>query len=314
MGQELETKKMLSCISVFLLLLVQCVFAENPSGLEGCCRSVFVEGSLPKSGQYNLQEFRGSALPTECKDGCVYTKERRPNDMEDDPNHYCFALNDQYTAQCQDKGYVDSSSGPPESSQTPPITAEENFGSSATQIENNFRSSATQDNFDFRSSATQDNFGSSATQDNFGSSATQIEESFVSSATQSTQVSEGRCPDLSKVNVVDDQMYTVNIETFKEDKLTIEMVDAEALVKISLETSPNIEFANLLNGKWKSTTVLPAGPYLVKVAFFGRNDDGTIDEKLEGQKWESRPIIKTFYVGEENLCEGVEGVSRSTSN
>ena len=146
-------------------------------------------------------------------------------------------------------GNVDSSThfGPLDSSQTPPITAEENFGSSATQIE--------------------DNFGSSAIQDNFGSSATQIVESFVSSATQSTQVSEGRCPDLSKVNVVDDQMYTVNIETFKEDKLTIEMVDDEALVKISLESSPNVEFANELNGKWKSSTVLPAGPYVVKVAF-----------------------------------------------
>ena len=155
-------------------------------------------------------------------------------------------------------GNVDSSSGPPESSQSPPITAEGNFESLATQIEDNFGSSATQDNFDFRSSATQDNFGSSATQ---------VEESFVSSATQSTQVSEGRCPDLSKVNVVDDQMYTVNIETFKEDKLTIEMVDAEALVKISLESSPNVEFANDLKGKWTSTTALPAGPYIVKVAF-----------------------------------------------
>ena len=41
-----------------------------------------------------------------------------------------------------------------------------------------------------------------------------------------------------------------------------------------------------------------------KVAFLGRNDDGTIDEKWEDQKWESRPIIKTFYVGDENLCEG----------
>ena len=41
-----------------------------------------------------------------------------------------------------------------------------------------------------------------------------------------------------------------------------------------------------------------------KVAFFGRKDDGTIDEKLEDQKWESRPIIKTFYIGDENLCEG----------
>ena len=50
-------------------------------------------------------------------------------------------------------GNVDSSSGSPESSQTPTITAEENFGSSATQIENNFGSSATQDNFDFGSSA-----------------------------------------------------------------------------------------------------------------------------------------------------------------
>ena len=134
---------------------------------------------------------------------------------------------------------------------------EDNFGSSATQIEDNFGSSATPDNFDF---------GSSATQDNFGSSAAQIEESFGSSATQSTQVSEGRCPDLSKVNVVDDQMYTVNIETFKEDKLTIEMVDAEALVKISLESPPNVEFANDLKGKWTSTTFLPAGRYLVKVA------------------------------------------------
>merc|ERR1712013_8702 len=318
MGQELETKKMLSCISVFLLLLVQCVFAENPSGLEGCCRSVFVEGSLPKSGQYNIQEFRDSAtaLPTECKDGCVYTKERRPNDLNDDPSHYCFALNDQYTAQCQDRGNVDSSSGPPESTQSPPITAEENFGSSATQIENNFGSSTTQIEDNFRSSAAQDNFdfGSSATRDNFGSSATELEESFGSSATQSTQVSEGRCPDLSKVSVVDDQMYTVNIETFKEDKLTIEMVDAEALVKISLETSPNIEFANDLKGKWTSTTVLPAGLYLVKVAFFGRNDDGTIDEKWEDQKWESRPMIETFFVGDENQCEGVEGVSGSTSN
>merc|ERR1711962_1257205 len=213
MGQDLETKKMLSCISVFLLLLAHCVFSENPSGFEGCCRSVFVEGSLPKSGQYNLLEFRNSGFPKNCKDGCVYTKERRPNDLNDDPSHYCFAMNDQYTAQFQDRGNLDPSSGPPESSQTPPITAEDNFGSSANQIE--------------------DNFGSSTTQDNFGSSSTQIEESFGSSATQSTQVSEGRCPDLSKVNVVDDQMYTVNIETFKEDKLTIEMVDAEALVKIS---------------------------------------------------------------------------------
>jgi len=201
-------------------------------------------------------------------------------------------------------GNVDSSSGSPDSSQSP-ITVEDNFGSSATQIEDNFGSSATPDNFDF---------GSSATQDNFGSSAAQIEESFGSSATQSTQVSEGRCPDLSKVNVVDDQMYTVNIETFKEDKLTIEMVDAEALVKISLESPPNVEFANDLKGKWTSTTFLPAGRYLVKVAFFGRNDDGTIDEKLEDQKWESRPIIKTFYIGDENLCEGVEGVSGSTPN
>ena len=142
-------------------------------------------------------------------------------------------------------GNVDSSSGSPDSSQSP-ITVEDNFGSSATP-----------DNFDF---------GSSATQDNFGSSAAQIEESFGSSATQSTQVSEGRCPDLSKVNVVDDQMYTVNIETFKEDKLTIEMVDAEALVKISLESPPNVEFANDLKGKWTSTTFLPAGRYLVKVA------------------------------------------------
>ena len=153
-------------------------------------------------------------------------------------------------------GNVDSSSGSPDSSQSP-ITVEDNFGSSATQIEDNFGSSATPDNFDF---------GSSATQDNFGSSAAQIEESFGSSATQSTQVSEGRCPDLSKVNVVDDQMYTVNIETFKEDKLTIEMVDAEALVKISLESPPNVEFANDLKGKWTSTTFLPAGRYLVKVA------------------------------------------------
>jgi len=114
--------------------------------------------------------------------------------------------------------------------------------------------------------------------------------------------------------VVDDQMYTVNIETFKEDKLTIEMVDAEALAKISLESSPNVEFANDLKGKWTSTTALPAGPYIVKVAFFGRNDDGTIDEKFEDQKWESRPMIKTFFVGDENQCEGVEGVSLSTSN
>merc|ERR1711962_375889 len=305
MGQDLETKKMLSCISVFLLLLAHCVFAENPSGFEGCCRSVFVEGSLPKSGQYNLLEFRNSGFPKNCKDGCVYTKERRPNDLNDDPSHYCFALNDQYTAQCQDRGNVDSSSGPPESTQSPPITAEDNLGSSATQIEDNFGSSTTQ---------IEDNFGSSATQDNFGSSATQIEESFVSSATQSTQVSGGRCPDLSKVNVVDDQMYTVNIETFKEDKLTIEMVDAEALVKISLESSPNVEFANILDGKFTSTTVLPAGPYLVEVAFIARNDDGTIDEKFEDKKWESRPMIKTFYVGGENQCEGVEGVSGSTSN
>jgi len=202
-------------------------------------------------------------------------------------------------------GNVDSSSGPPESTQSPPITAEENFGSSATQIENNFGSSATQIEDNFRSSASQDNFdfGSSATQDNFGSS-----------ATQSTQVSEGRCPDLSKVNVVDDQMYTVNIETFKEDKLTIEMVDAEALVKISLESSPNVEFANILDGKWTSTTVLPAGPYVVKVAFIARNDDGTIDEKFEDKKWKSRPMIKTFYVGGENQCGGVEGVSVTTSN
>jgi len=96
--------------------------------------------------------------------------------------------------------------------------------------------------------------------------------------------------------------------------LTIEMVDAEALVKISLESPPNVEFANDLKGKWTSTTFLPAGRYLVKVAFFGRNDDGTIDEKLEDQKWESRPIIKTFYIGDENLCEGVEGVSGSTPN
>ena len=41
-----------------------------------------------------------------------------------------------------------------------------------------------------------------------------------------------------------------------------------------------------------------------KVAFLGRNDDGTIDEMWEDQKWESRPIIKTFYIGDENLCEG----------
>merc|ERR1711962_1865216 len=194
MGQVLETKEMLSCISIFLPLLAQCVFAENPSGFEGCCRSVFVEGSLPKSGQYNLLEFRNSGFPKNCKDGCVYIKERRPNDLNDDPSHYCFALNDQYTAQCQDRGNVDSSSGPPESSQSPPITVEGNFGSSATQIEDNFRSSATQ---------IEESFVSSATQVNFGSSASQIEESFLSSATQSTQVSGGRCPDLSKVNVVD---------------------------------------------------------------------------------------------------------------
>ena len=62
-------------------------------------------------------------------------------------------------------------------------------------------------------------------------------------------------------------MYTVNIETFKEDKLTIEMVDADALVKISLDQPPNVEFANNLHGKWTSQAVLPAGPYLVKVAF-----------------------------------------------
>ena len=41
-----------------------------------------------------------------------------------------------------------------------------------------------------------------------------------------------------------------------------------------------------------------------KVAFLGRNDDGTIDEELEDQKWESRPMINTFFVGDENLCEG----------
>ena len=40
------------------------------------------------------------------RDGCVYTKERRPNDLNDDPSHYCFALNDQYTAQCQDRGKI----------------------------------------------------------------------------------------------------------------------------------------------------------------------------------------------------------------
>merc|ERR1711872_294506 len=143
MGQDLGTKKMLSCISFFLLLLVNCVFAENDSRFEGCCRSVFVEGSLPKSGQYNLQEFRDFAVPTECKDGCVYTKERRPNDLEDDPSHYCFALSEEYTAKCQDRGNVDSSSGSPDSSQSP-ITVEDNFGSSDTQIEDNFGSSATQ--------------------------------------------------------------------------------------------------------------------------------------------------------------------------
>jgi len=86
------------------------------------------------------------------------------------------------------------------------------------------------------------------------------------------------------------------------------------LVKISLESSPNVEFANNLNGKWTSTTALPAGPYIVKVAFFWRNDDGTIDESKEDQKWESQPMIKTFFVGDENQCEGVEGVSVSTSN
>ena len=41
-----------------------------------------------------------------------------------------------------------------------------------------------------------------------------------------------------------------------------------------------------------------------KVAFFGRNDDGTIDEMWEDQKWKSRPVIKTFFVGDENQCEG----------
>ena len=46
------------------------------------------------------------------RDGCVYTKERRPNDLNDDPSHYCFALNDQYTAQCQDRGTIPKILGP----------------------------------------------------------------------------------------------------------------------------------------------------------------------------------------------------------
>ena len=32
--------------------------------------------------------------------------------MEDDPSHYCFALNDQYTAQCQDRGTIPKILGP----------------------------------------------------------------------------------------------------------------------------------------------------------------------------------------------------------
>ena len=40
------------------------------------------------------------------RDGCVYTKERRPNDLEDDPSHYCFALSEEYTAKCQDRGTI----------------------------------------------------------------------------------------------------------------------------------------------------------------------------------------------------------------
>ena len=114
---------------------------------------------------------------------------------------------------------------------------------------------------------------------------------------------EGSCADFYKVHRVDNQMYSITIETAEEGTLTIEMVDPSALVKVSLE-GLDIEFLDGINGKHPTKTMVPAGIHTLNVAYLYRNSDGTIDNMWEDNKWKMQPLIKTFYVGDKDYCAG----------
>ena len=110
--------------------------------------------------------------------------------------------------------------------------------------------------------------------------------------------------DFSDIDNVDGQLYTIaNVRTNEDGILKFEF-DENVMVNVRLVDEPDITF-ECKNGICTSNGVVVAGTWTVEVknGFYG--EDGTFsDGMFDDEKWDTLPLIKTYFVDDKNYCEG----------
>merc|ERR1719234_3027468 len=152
-----------------------------------------------------------------------------------------------------------------------------------------------------------DNNGDNAQQaielpDNLGSG--DQESTDESMGSQDNHEGEGKVEcDFSDVNDVDGQLYTISdIQTNKEGIFKFEF-DQNVMITIRLMEAPDITF-DCTNGICTSNVAVNAGYWTVEVKHGFYGDPGFSSGMFDSAKWDSLPLIKTYFVDDKNYCEG----------
>jgi len=115
--------------------------------------------------------------------------------------------------------------------------------------------------------------------------------------------------DFSDIDNIDGQLYTIqNVQTNEDGILKFEF-NNNVPIEVRLVDEPRITF-DCANEVCTSNDVVEAGSWTVEVknGFYG--DDGTFSNGMfDGEKWDTIPLIKTYFVDDKNYCEGAGGAS-----
>merc|ERR1711990_850627 len=116
--------------------------------------------------------------------------------------------------------------------------------------------------------------------------------------------------DFSDIDNIDGQLYTIqNVQTNEDGILKFEFNNNNVLIEVRLVDEPRITF-DCANEVCTSNDVVEAGSWTVEVknGFYG--DDGTFANGMfDSAKWDTIPLIKTYFVDDKNYCEGAGGAS-----
>jgi len=115
--------------------------------------------------------------------------------------------------------------------------------------------------------------------------------------------------DFSDIDNIDGQLYTIqNVQTNEDGILKFEF-NNNVPITVRLVDEPDITFV-CENEVCTSNDVVEAGSWTVEVknGFYG--DDGTFSNGMfDSAKWDTIPLIKTYFVDDKNYCEGAGGAS-----